>query len=142
MGDYVFITSNPQHGLVVVGWQEAMSCRTAIFNNGTDLTGGYRRWAIGNFGASYSDAQTKAISNPVPWVADFTSPPTPNNVTDATQSPVPRPFYCTMFWEDAPVGNFDRFSPHDWYFYTLPNQVALSTISGLNLLYVDPNWQW
>jgi hypothetical protein len=141
-GDYVFISTNPQHGLLVTGWQEATTCRDAIFVNGINISNGYRRWAIGDFGVTYADAQSRGILNSVPWVVDFTSPPTPNNITDATQSPVPRPFYCTMFWEDTPIGNFDRFSPHDWYFYTMPDQVLVSTTAVANQVYSDPNWQW
>ncbi len=151
-GDYVFLNPvffdtgmpNPaisQHGLVVVGWQSALNCRTAIFANGMDKNGGYKRWTVPEFRMTYTEAMTAGIANPVPWVADFTSPPNGNTLEDATQSPVPRPFYCTMFIEDA--AQLDRFYAHNWYFYTLPDEVTVSTQNGhLNQLYVDPQWFW
>jgi hypothetical protein len=50
-----------------------------------------------------------------------------------------------MFWEEQPPPSqiWDRFAPHDWLFYTMPDTVDVSTTIGQNNeLYVDQNWQW
>jgi hypothetical protein len=146
MGDYLFISTAPEHGLVIIGWQAAMDCSQAIFADGVNRVNGYRRWSITDFGMSYTDAQSRGIPYPVPWVADFTSPPNGNDQTDATQSPVPRPFYCTMYWEPDlnpdVIRGTDRFYAHDWYFYTMPDTVTASASTAPDQLYVDSQWQW
>jgi hypothetical protein len=152
VGDYMFINSNPSHGLLVVGWQEALSCPAAIFNNGNPNQG-FRLWAIGDFAKDrFSPAPN--MTYPVPWVVDFTSPPNAadNSVlppyVQQTQNPVPRPFYCTMYWDyplNPPSGyltGIDKFSAHDWQFFTMPEEVSTDGNAGLNTLYVNANWNW
>ncbi len=63
-------------------------------------------------------------------------------------NPVPRPFYCTMYWDyplNPPLGHIpggaDKFTAHDWYFFTMPNQVSTGN-TALDALYVDPFWGW
>ena len=140
-------TTISEHGLVVIGWQEAFNCRIAIFQNSQTVDGGYRMWEVDDFGTSYDEAINRGIPNPVPWVVDFTAPPNYDELDNATQSPVPRPFYCTMFWEEEPPGPgipFDRFYSHDWLFYHFPDEVTVTVQSpqGINQLYVDPDWTW
>ncbi len=161
-GDYLYINSNPTHGLVIIGWGSAISCRDAIFASGvvpstTPYTppstatprGVYVDRNVNQFADTYQTAPSLGITNPVPWVVDFTSPPDRSNdpqgqnVTQETQSPVPRPFYCTLYRESVYQDTQDYFSAHDWQFYALPNQVEVSTSTGvLHQLYVDPDWQW
>jgi hypothetical protein len=81
-------------------------------------------------------------------VVDFTAPPEYNDGIVQTQNPVPRPFYCTMYFDyergvsNQPAG-VDRFFAHDWQFFTLPDLVTVSTQANvLNQLYVDPAWNW
>jgi hypothetical protein len=158
-GDYLYINSNPTHGLVIIGWGSAENCPAAIFSSGvaaattpytlptsTTPRGVYRNWNVNQFADTYQTALSLGIANPVPWVVDFTSPPNLSDDTNPppyvqqTQSAVPRPFYCTLYRETT---GLDFFSAHDWQFYALPNQVEVSTSTGvLHQLYVDPNWQW
>jgi hypothetical protein len=136
MGDYLYISTNPSHGLVVVGWGEALNCGQAIFANGTSLANGYRQWSINNFGLTYADAQAKIISNPVLYVADYTT----------AQSPMPRPFYCTWYDQTSdptanpPPGqsNVLRFNEHWFHFYQMPDEVRLLA----QQLYTNTNWVW
>lgn len=80
MGDYITMlqpeVSTPFHGLMVVGWQEALDCRAAIFIN-SEPASGFRRWNVQNFAEQYNVAtgDGTALNDPVPWVVDFTAPP-------------------------------------------------------------------
>jgi hypothetical protein len=173
MGDYITMLNTsgnmdgappqggPFHGLMVIGWGEALSCEDAIFggttNNGLNATA-FKRWTVDQFAETYAPSNTIAlnqtiINNPVPWVVDFTAPPdysnNNQNVLQETQNPVPRPFYCTMYRDfqlgggARPIPPVDFFFPHDWQFFTLPDQVVFSNQSTpLNQLYIDPNWGW
>jgi hypothetical protein len=144
----------PFHGLMVIGWQEALDCKDAIFQN-ADFLSPFRIWTVDQFAMSYVLGNTIAsngtvITNPVPWVVDFTAPPVFNNNNTETQNPVPRPFYCTMYWDfqqgitnSDPSNGDDRFFAHDWQFFSLPDQVTVTLQTGtLNQLYVDPEWGW
>ena len=113
LGDYMYINplNQDDHGLLVVGWGPILPCADAIA----------ARFNIDSFEPIY----TTTVNQIVPYVADFTR----------AQSPVPRPFYCTMYLEP---GGLVNFAVHDWYFYTIPNQITLS----ISKIYVDPNWQW
>jgi hypothetical protein len=148
------LISSPFHGLMVIGWQEALDCRTAIFQGG-NYQNPFRTWMVTQFaethvpGTSTIALDGTTITNPVPWVVDFTAPPIYDNGTVETQNPVPRPFYCTMYFDfergvpNQTPGNEDRFFAHDWQFFTLPDQVVVSTQPNvLNQLYVDPAWGW
>ena len=115
MGDYILIdpfdTGGGAHGVLVVGWGSITNCGTAIGN----------RYTISSF------TQSRTSSNMVPFIADFTR----------AQSPVPRPFYCTMYNDQqSPVQGF--FERHDWRFYTIANFISRTK----DQLYIDPNWQW
>gem|GEM_PF-2703583 len=129
-GDYVFINSfagpnTDYHGLIVVGWQSPQNC-SVIVDQATPALNPNQLYA------SYSEA----FANPnvprnsdgnaivVPYVADFTT----------AQSPIPRPFYCTRYFEPGKLG----FAPHDWWFFHLPNQITLPYSS----IYTNPSWQW
>jgi hypothetical protein len=127
MGDYIFINTNPTHGLLVVGWQTAQNCEIALRGTGNPL----RHWQITDFAMSYADAQ--GILNPVPYVADFTSP--------FVNNPTPRPFYCTRFVDDIgnpTAGQPSFFDAHDWYLFTMPDNVTVP----VNNLYIDEQWSW
>ncbi len=117
-GDYVLIDPRAQgaHGLLVVGWGNIRNCPVVLKPES--------RLNINNLQPSFEATS----ENYVPYVVDFTR----------AQSPVPRPFYCTMY-NESDVQNFAR---HDWYFYRLPDQLLVN-VSGIEpRLYVDPNWQW
>lgn len=128
MVDYIYINTVPSHGLIIVGWQEALNCIQAFEHQ--------PNWLIDDFGVSFQDAQAKQIPNPVPYVADFTDPA-------STQRTTPRPFYCTRFNEDYDAAYFNL---HNWYFFTLPDSVSLPnpmlSPTAPNRIYIDPRWQW
>ncbi|WP_162909884.1 hypothetical protein [Aggregatilinea lenta] len=124
-GDYMWIDSNPYHGLVIVGWGLTQICSSALADSGPLFT-------------NYVDAlnapnelipEQAGVAQAVPYVADFLGY-YPNNL----QSPIPRPFYCTRYQEPGKT----NFSVHDWYFYILPDSITLSPAE----LYVDPIWSW
>ena len=64
------------------------------------------------------------IADAVPYVSDATT----------IQRSVPRPFYCTRWF----LGSSTYFAPHDWYFYTMSDEITIPT----SRLYVDPHWYW
>jgi hypothetical protein len=134
MGDYIFISTSPPHGLLVVGWQEAQDCTTAVTGTGSPL----RNWNIDDFAMSYDSADQSGVLNPVPYVVDFTS--------QYVNPPTPRPFYCTRHVDSIPNPNPNQssfFSVHNWYFFTMPENVTFASPSlPLNSLYVDQNWSW
>jgi hypothetical protein len=122
-GDYIYINPqkandpNPEavedaHGLLVVGWGPILNCPT-IFTNTIKPT-------ISNFTA------TRDNTHPVPYVADFTT----------AQPPTPRPFYCTMAFDDGQTGTY--FYRHDWFFFHLPDSITLSPSE----VYVNSVWNW
>jgi hypothetical protein len=121
-GDYMFINSydptvppekrGDYHGLMVVGWYSPMDCESAF-----EL-----ELSPNAFDISASD--TSLDTAMVPWVADFTS----------VQQPLPRPFYCTRYLQ----AQMEDFVAHDWYFYTLPDEITI----GVDQIYADPNWDW
>jgi hypothetical protein len=116
-GDYILIdprdTNGGAHGLIVVGWGTFANCAA---------TQSARR-TIDDF----SIARTTA--NTVPYVADFSG--------ENSQSPTPRPFYCSMYNDQAApsVGFFNR---HNWHFYTTQDTITISP----GQLYLDAVWSW
>ena len=98
MGDYLFINTVPEHGLVIIGWQKAMDCAEAMFADGVNRVNGYREWAVTDFGRSYIDALGRGIPYPVPWVADFTSPANADN-TKVDNKPCSETFLLTIYFE-------------------------------------------
>jgi hypothetical protein len=114
-GDYILTdpvdTGGGAHGLFVIGWRAIDSCPTVVTT----------RYSLTDFTSS------RQTNNTTPYVVDFTT----------AQSPVPRPFYCSMS-EDKLAPTTGYFNRHDWYFYTLPDVVTLP----LSTLWNDPNWNW
>jgi hypothetical protein len=111
-GYYVYIDTSDAHGLMIVGWGPIEACAQVALGNVSVI-----------LGATYS------MTQPVPWVADFTR----------AQNQIPRPFYCTWF-DDAYRSNLTiaGFGSHDWYFFRLKD----STTFAPSQLWVDPNWSW
>jgi hypothetical protein len=129
MGDYMWIY--PQgafaHGLLVVGWQEHRKC-SDVLSDGTDPT-----FEVVDFYSSVNNAVENILL--VPYVADLTT----------VHSPMPRPFYCTWYFQDdeRPTflsTEFTGFADHRMRFYRMPNQVIIG--SGEGTIYADFNWSW
>lgn len=135
MGDYLWINSyNPElehpgspHGLVILGWAAPQTCASALT----------LEYEPASFYTTYNDAfadpaVTKVVGPisggnvafVVPFVADFTN----------LQSPIPRPFYCTLYDEEGK----ENFLYHSWRFYKLSDQITLSE----SQIYVNSSWNW
>lgn len=128
-GDYMWINSQESaggtadaHGLLVVGWQAAITCTDALTRN----------FSIDQFYTT--GAGTPEGESVVPYVVDF----------NRLQRTSPRPFYCTAATDAAGLAPENYFGgDHSWYFYTMPDtiQVEADNVSGISL-YVSPFWQW
>jgi hypothetical protein len=118
-GDYLWLDSGRfPHGLVVIGWGVIQNCDKAI----TTI-----------FNTEHFELERKS-SNTVPYVADFLG----SNNDGMIQRPVARPFYCTRY---AP--NDQGFFAHDWYFFTLKDQIIFTEPNQpQQTLYTPQNWQW
>jgi len=79
------------------------------------------RYTIHSFNVALSEINT------VPYVVDFTK----------SQSTTARPFYCSMY-KDPDYAPEVFFLRHDWYFYTLKDEIIINTPQ----LYFDENWYW
>lgn len=114
-GDYIFADvanteGNDDHGYIVVGWGSALNCYDAV--NQT------------NQGTRFNLSPSRN-GNQVPYVVDFSGAET------WTQTPRPRPFYCSRFnsWDyaltdrDALNLSYYAFGPHEWKFYSLPDSL-------------------
>lgn len=124
-GDYVFINSgsgsNPNHGLLVVGWQALQDCQDALE--------AAPRYSTSTLPSTWGQAGGVLT---VPYVVDFAGIP-----GSRLQRSIPRPFYCTRF--DDPEGDPGRFGNyHGWTFYHLPNTVTISS----QHFYIPPMWEW
>jgi hypothetical protein len=75
---------------------------------------------------SVNDFSASPALNKVPYVVDFTT----------AQPSIPRPFYCTMAYDDGSTGTY--FYRHDWFFFHLPNVINLP----VSELFVNQNWNW
>lgn len=133
-GDYVWINpyvgeGRTPHGLIVVGWQVANFCRDVLSDNTNQRF-------IPESLYSTRDLSAQFVSNPVPYVADYTT----------AQSPMPRPFYCTLYDQTSDPnastppgqGSVLRFNEHWFHFYRMPNQIRLSA----QQLFTNTNWVW
>ena len=91
--------------------------------------------AIGIYGHEYV----------VPYLADFTG----TRENGRSQRPVPRPYYCTRYLEEASFPNLPGVTPpgvltafdkdiHHWYFFSMPSSIALPSTQ----IYIDPMWIW
>jgi len=115
-GDYILIdpvnTGGGAHGLFVVGWGPIEDCVNSL----------QTRRTVEDF------SLTRTMANTVPYVADF---------AQLLQSPTPRPFYCSMHYDQIlPITG--RFNRHNWHVYTLPETITLAATN----LYIDENWSW
>lgn len=133
-GDYLWINSarSPEnchpnvanvpcgdlHGLIIVGWFQPLECSTVMLGETT----------------IFFESMGTTIPNNgsfVPYVADF----------GGAQQPVPRPFYCTRYFQDG----FLNFVPHNWYFYTFLSTANDGTSSiqlSTSEISINSTWSW
>ncbi len=155
-GDYVWINSNPPHGLLVAGWGPARNCSLAVSISlpgyvllpATTLPSSVDQLvparpddAIQPVPLTGGDPSSKYYY--VPYVVDF-SGISGNQI----QTNTPRPFYCTEYSDaDHPNAHFNSSDLNRrWYFFSLPDRITIEPTGALNApldqLYVPDQWEW
>lgn len=161
-GDYVFIDigrfkdpdtkeSPDWHGLLVVGWGEAVTCdktnniSAPIYllyldpSNSSSSSNPQLQWIY--IDRTSALAQNR-INNPVPYVIDHSG----DIKSGQRQRPVPRPFYCTWYGDSHSFAHDVKQHVHNWYFYHFPDNLTMKCIPFANSacapLYDNTQWVW